>query len=111
MFGNDHYPIELGINENVPFRSYKEDNEDGIVFHTVNVVAINNFSERATCIVVEKNGLYADFYYNGAEENFKVLSEPGYEYDSWENEDFGITPDVIIENGVSQKLIDELIER
>ena len=57
-----------------------------------------------------KNGKYADFYYNGYEENFKILSEPGYEEDSWENEDCGRTPKVLKKNGVSPELIEELIE-
>ena len=110
MFGNDHYPIKLGLNKNVPFRSYNENNENRVIYHDINVVAINDPKERATCIVVEKNGSYADFYYNGAEENFKQLSEFGYEENSWENEEFGITPDVIIENGIDEDLVDELIE-
>lgn len=110
MFGNDHYPIKLGLNKNVPFRSYNDDNEDGFNLHDVNVVYVNKPKERATCIVVESNGRYADFYYNGSEENFKQLTESGYEDNSWEEEDFGITPKVIIENGISDELVNELIE-
>ena len=110
MFGNDHYNVHLGLNKNVPFRSYNEDNEKRMNYHDVNIVVINDPKERATCIVVEKNGKYADFYYNGSEENFKMLSEPGYEIDSWENEYFGITPDCIKENGISMELVKELIE-
>jgi hypothetical protein len=41
MFGNDHYPIKLGLNKNVPFRSYNDDNENGFNLHDVNVVYIN----------------------------------------------------------------------
>lgn len=120
MFGNDHYPIKIGLNKNVPFRSYIN-NEPNL--HDINVVAINKPTDRATCIVVEKDGKYADFYYNGFEENFKILTEPGYEmvdeemgekFDepigSWEAEDFGTTPECILKYGVSQELIDELIE-
>lgn len=107
MYGNDHYPIKLGLNEHIPFRSYKSDKP---TYHDVNVVAINDSSERMTCIVVEKNGKYADFYYNGYEENFKILSEPGYEEDSWETEDCGTTPKVLKKNGISTELIAELIE-
>lgn len=107
MFRNDHYEVHLGLNKNVPFRSY---NKDMMNYHDVNIVAINDPSERAICIVVEKNGKYADFYYNGSEENFKALSYPGYEDNSWEDEDFGVTPECIIENGVSEELIHELIE-
>ena len=107
MYGNDYYPIKLGLNENVPFISYKSDKP---TYHDINVVAINGSSERMQCIVVEKNGNYADFYYNGYEENFKILSEPGYEEDSWENEDCGRTPKVLKKNGVSPELIEELIE-
>lgn len=109
MFGNDHYPIKLGLNKNVPFRSYNDDNEDGFNLHDVNVVYVNKPKERATCIVVESNGRYADFYYNGAEENFKQLSF-GYEDNAWEMNEFGKTPKVIIENGISDELINELIE-
>lgn len=110
MFGNNHYEVHLGLNKNVPFRSYNEDNEEGMNYHDVNIVVINDPKERATCIVVEKDGEYADFYYNGSEENFKQLSEPGYEDNSWEDEDYGRTPKCIIENGVSDDLIEELIE-
>lgn len=123
MFGNDYYPIQLGLNKNVPFRSYIKDNGCGQTFHDINVVAINDPSNRATCIVVEENGKFADFYYNGSEENFKQLTEVGYEivYEdiegkldeplgSWEYEDFGITPKYILENGISQELVDKLIE-
>lgn len=109
MFGNDHYPIKLGLNKNVPFRSYNDDNEDGFNLHDVNVVYVNKSKERATCIVVESNGRYADFYYNGAEENFKQLSFR-YEDNSWEMNEFGKTPKVIIENGISDELVNELIE-
>jgi len=119
---NNHYPIKLGINKNVPFRSYNESNEIQCNFHNVNVVAINSPSERATCIVVEEDGKYADFYYNGSESKFKQLSEVGHEIyyndidgnkldkpiGSWEEEDFGITPKCILENGVSQELINKL---
>lgn len=123
MFGNDHYPIKLGLNKNVPFRSYNESNKNYCNYHDINVVAINDPSNRATCIVVEENGKFADFYYNGAEENFKQLTEVGYEIvnediegkldeplGSWEYEDFGITPKCILENGISQELVDKLIE-
>ena len=124
MFGNNHYNVHLGLNKNVPFRSYNYDNKEMMNYHDVNIVAINDPSERATCIVVEKDGKYADFYYNGSEGNFKQLSEPGYEIikesleegildepiGSWEYEEFGVTPQCILENGVSIDLIHELIE-
>ena len=107
---NDYYPIELGLNKHVPFRSYNADNKDEVTFHDINVVEMNGPKERCTCIVVEDDGRYADFYYNGMEENFKQLTEAGYEEDSWENEEMGITPMCILENGISQDLVDELIE-
>ena len=111
MYGNDFYPgIKLGLNKHVPFISYNYDNEDGISYHDVNIVFINNPKERMQCIIVEKNGKYADFYYNGSEECFKQLTEVGYEYKSWEKEECGKTPKVIRENGVDNKLIHELIE-
>ena len=44
MFGNDHYPIKLGLNKNVPFRSYNENNENGVTYHDINVVAITSIS-------------------------------------------------------------------
>lgn len=117
----NYYPIKLGLNKNVPFRSYNENNKDHKVYRDINVVAINDPSERATCIVVEKDGKYADFYYNASEENFKQLTEPGYELvpseenqddmiGSWEYEYFGITPECILENKISQELVNELIE-
>lgn len=107
MYGNDHYPIKIGLNKHVPFRSYETGEP---TYHDINVVAVNSPSKRMTCIVVEKNGEYADFYYNGSEENFKSLSEPGYEENSWENENCGTTPKVLKKNGVSIELIAELIE-
>jgi len=110
MFGEDHYDVHLGLNKNVPFRSYNEDNEDGYNYHDVNIVAINDPKERATCIVVEKNGQYADFYYNGAEGNFKQLTECGDEENSWEFEELGVTPDCIADYGISENLVKELIE-
>lgn len=110
MFGNDHYPIKLGLNKNVPFISYNTNNKDGMTLHDVNVVEINDPSERCTCIVVEDNGKFADFYYNGAEEKFKQLSEEGYEVDSWEEEEMGITPQCILDNGISRDLVYKLIE-
>lgn len=111
MFGNDFYPgLKLGLNKNVPFRSYNENNENVVTYHDINVVFINDPKERMQCIVVEKNGRYADFYYNGAEENFKQLTEAGYEEDSWELEECGTTPDIILQNGVDEDLVDELIE-
>lgn len=110
MFGNDFYPgIKLGLNKHIPFRSYANDGEKPN-YHDINVVLINDPKERMQCIVVEKNGKYADFYYNGSEGNFKQLTEVGYEDHSWEEEDCGTTPDIILKNGISQELVDELIE-
>ncbi len=109
MFGCDKFDVHIGINNHVPFISCV--NEDGVVYRdNVNIVAINDPKERATCIVVEDNGRYADFYYNGCQEVFKVLTESGYEENSWENEDFGITPKCILENGIDSSLVNELIE-
>ena len=42
MYGNDYYPIKLGLNEHVPFISYKSDKP---TYHDVNVGAINDPSE------------------------------------------------------------------
>lgn len=109
MFGNDKIDVYIGINNHVPFVSYFD---DPVVYRdNVNIVAMNVPSERATCIVVESNGRYADFYYNGLQECFKQLSEPGYTENSWENEDFGVTPDCILENGINESLVYELINR
>lgn len=109
MFGNDFYPgLKLGLNKHVPFRSYVNDEEPN--YHDINVVFINDPKERMQCIVVEKDGRYADFYYNGAEENFKQLTEAGYEENSWELEECGTTPDIILQNGIDEDLVHELIE-
>lgn len=110
MYGNNYYPsIHIGLNKNVPFRKYS-DNGEQISYHDINVILTNKPKERMQCIVVEKNGEYADFYFNGSEGCFKQLTEFGYEDGSWEEEMCGTTPNVILENGISQDLVDELIE-
>lgn len=116
----DKYPIKLGV-MTLPFRKYAEDGGVEVVHHEVNVVATNKETDRATCIVVEKDGKYADFYYNGSEGCFKQLSEEGdvlinedihgpldEPIGSWEYEEFGETPEVILKNGVSDELFKEL---
>lgn len=83
---------EICIGENtLGFINY---NSDKLAKHKVNVVMYVAPPEaRMKVIVVEKNGYYQDFYYNGG---WKMLSEYGYQQNSWEDEEIGVpTPDVI----------------
>lgn len=83
---------EITIGENVlGFINY---NSDKLAKHTVNVVMyVAPPKARMQVIVVEKNGYYQDFYYNGG---WKMLTEYGGQQCSWEEEEIGVpTPDFI----------------
>ena len=83
---------EICIGENkLGFINY---NRDKLVKNTVNVVMhVEPPQSRLNIIVVEKNGYYQDFYYNGG---WKMLTEDGGQQNSWEEEDIGLpTPDFI----------------
>ena len=41
---------------------------------------------------------------------FKQLTEAGYEENSWELEECGTTPDIILQNGIDDDLVHELIQ-
>ena len=87
--------IVIGINEQVPFANYFTGKPN---LRDVNIVFFdpgrNNGGKcRLTTIIVEKDGKYQDFYFNGV---FKVLSEEWSEVGTqmtpsewWEEEDQG----------------------